>query len=613
LHKCLNKDTKFYFPRVKQEENNSIFDIIAMSISNIEKINEHFKLPIFYNEEKVEVNKNIITDLELIKTIDASGCNPLYHYAFQPKTAAALKVLENIPNYYTTDTKFLKDTQKLLSSTFSKSTTNPNVEESGFCATFSKSSIIEIWDEIKNDNGFKERYHYIDWPMWEYLNKSDYFLQIMSVYNLAAPIISLCVPFIILIIPFFIIQVKGLKITMNEYIEILKTIASNHAIGKLFTKFHSVKLDEKIYILMSSAFYIFSIYQNVLTCWRFNDNMKKIHSHLNEIKLYIEETEATMCAFLTKADGLLTYEKFNTTLKEKMSILTTIKKELEIITPYKLSYDKVGELGHVLKCFYDIYSNLEYNDAFLYSFGFNGYIENMSGLAENIKKSHIRLAKFTTKKRSTAFKKAYYPALINNNPIRNSFKFSKNIIITGPNASGKTTTLKTALINVIITQQFGCGFYESANVNPYKHIHCYLNIPDTSGRDSLFQAEARRCKEIIDVIQNNGIKETHFCVFDELYSGTNPDEAVLSAHAFMKYLIKHKNVNCLLTTHFIDLCKKLDNDDLIENFHMKTIKLEKDFEYTYLLEKGISTVRGGLKVLNDMNYPKEIIDNTIMQ
>jgi hypothetical protein len=99
-----------------------------MSISNIEKINEHFKLPIFYNEEKVEVNKNIITDLELIKTIDASGCKPLYHYAFQSKTAVALKVLENMPNYYTTDTKFLKDTQKLLSSTFSKSTTSPNFE-----------------------------------------------------------------------------------------------------------------------------------------------------------------------------------------------------------------------------------------------------------------------------------------------------------------------------------------------------------------------------------------------------------------------------------------------------------------------------------------------------
>jgi DNA mismatch repair ATPase MutS len=96
-----------------------------------------------------------------------------------------------------------------------------------------------------------------------------------------------------------------------------------------------------------------------------------------------------------------------------------------------------------------------------------------------------------------------------------------------------------------------------------------------------------------------------------LYSGTNPDEAILSAHAFMKYLIKHKNVNCILTTHFIELCKKLDSDESISNFHMKTIKVDEDFNYTYLLEKGISIVRGGIKVLNDMNYPKEIIDSTL--
>jgi putative IMPACT (imprinted ancient) family translation regulator len=593
-----------------------------MSISNIEKINTHFKLPIFYNDKKELLNKNIVTDLELIKTIDPSGCKPLYHYAFQPNTVFAEKVIEQMANYYTTDTKFLKDTQKLVStlSTFAKGTfgdksgakpfcdTFPKSSE--FCATFPKSSIMDIWDEIKNDTGFKEKYHYIDWPMWEHLNKSDYFLQIMSVYNLAAPVISLCVPFIILIIPFFVIKAKGLSLTVNEYIEILKTIAANHAIGKLFTKFHSVKIEEKIYILLSAAFYLFSIYQNLLTCRRFHENMTKIHLYLQEIKEYIINTEARMYNFLLYSSELSTYEKFNTNLKGKLEALAGLRENLEKITPYCLSYSKIGEFGHVLKQFYDIYSDEKYNDAFLYSFGFNGYIENLEGLIENIKNKHINLAKFTIKKNSNSFKKAYYPALIYNKPIKNSFKFNKNLIITGPNASGKTTALKTALVNVIVTQQFGCGFYKTAIINPYKYIHCYLNIPDTSGRDSLFQAEARRCKDIIDIIQDTTSKETHFCVFDELYSGTNPDEAVLSANAFMSYLIKYKNVNCILTTHFIDLCKKLDKNPSIENFHMKTVKFGEDFKYTYLLDKGISTVRGGIKVLHDMNYPKEIIDNS---
>ena len=44
---------------------------------------------------------------------------------------------------------------------------------------------------------------------------------------------------------------------------------------------------------------------------------------------------------------------------------------------------------------------------------------------------------------------------------------------------------------------------------------------------------------------------------------------------------------------------------------MKTIyKTNDSFEYTYELQKGISKIKGGFKVLQDMNYPKEILDNT---
>jgi DNA mismatch repair ATPase MutS len=185
------------------------------------------------------------------------------------------------------------------------------------------------------------------------------------------------------------------------------------------------------------------------------------------------------------------------------------------------------------------------------------------------------------------------------------------MIITGPNASGKTTTLKTALINIILSQQIGFGCFDALKLCPYDNIHCYLNIPDTSGRDSLFQAEARRCKEIIDCIdETEEAGQTHFCIFDELYSGTNPEEAIGSASAFMNYIVKHDNVTCLLTTHYVKLCKKLAKNKKIKNYNMKSEKKNDNFEYTYSLEEGISKLKGGLKVLKDMNYPQEILDNT---
>ena len=80
----------------------------------------------------------------------------------------------------------------------------------------------------------------------------------------------------------------------------------------------------------------------------------------------------------------------------------------------------------------------------------------------------------------------------------------------------------------------------------------------------------------------------------------------------MEFLIKNKDVTCILTTHFIEVCKQLDSNKAIENYHMKTEKIEgtRDFNYTYKLKPGISDLRGGLKILHDMNYPKEIIDKT---
>ena len=154
---------------------------------------------------------------------------------------------------------------------------------------------------------------------------------------------------------------------------------------------------------------------------------------------------------------------------------------------------------------------------------------------------------------------------------------------------------------------YGYGFYDTATIPLYNNIHCYLNIPDTSGRDSLFQAEARRCKEIIDSIDN---KKKHFCIFDELFSGTNPNEACSSSYGFINYMI-NKNVDFILTTHLHELCFKLD--DNITNLNMEVIENNiLNFDYTYKIKTGISSVKGGIKVLKDLKYPESILSDSIL-
>jgi len=603
-----------------------MFHYISISILNIMssqensiiyKVNDFFKVPIYYNNHKVELKNHIIDDLELISTLDTS-CNPLYYYYFNNTNDVSKKITQQISSYYTTDTSFLKDTQHLL-----KKYKKPDVKYTDISPNYK--NIIDIWNELNIETGFKEKYYYVDWEAIGFLNKSELFLQFISIYNLFSPILSLMIPILILIIPFFILKIKGIQLSVTEYIKVLKTVAQTNALGKLFTvDFSEINAQEKIYIFISAAFYLFSIYQNVMVCVRFNNNMKIIHNHFKDISVYLDNTITSMENFIDYAGELQSYQQFNTEMQIKITILKKIQTNIKSISEYS-SYNigKIKEIGKILKYFYELHMDTEYETAIMYSIGFNGYIDCIEGLQKNIFERKINSAVFIKNSKKTVFEKSYYAANLGNvhtntntnsntSPVKNTIKLKKNIILTGPNASGKTTILKSTLINIIFTQQFGYGFYEKAKLAPFKYIHCYLNIPDTSGRDSLFQAEARRCKDILDIVGENP-DDTHFCAFDELYSGTNPEEAETSATSFMMYLTKYKNVSILLTTHFIKVCKKLDKMRGIQNCKMYTEKEENNknknrIKYTYKLQKGISEIKGGISVLTEMNYPKEIID-----
>jgi hypothetical protein len=595
------------------------------------KDTEIFKLPICFNPKVKILKENIINDLELKSIIDPYDLKetynkPIYNYIFNPTNILGTKMLEVLPSYYTTDTIFLKDSQQLLDNISNKDIDAISLSSDNI-TNFDIEETLNAWNEIKSETGFCEKYLYIDWDFAKFLNNNPVFLQLMSIYNVASPLLSLCLPIMVLIVPFFVIKFKGIELNIKEYTEILRELIQNHAIAKIFTSFHEVDFGEKIYLLVSAAFYLFSIYQNILTCIRFYSNMKKIHDYLDKFKQYILFTTKLMDYHLNKSIKLTTFSNFNDTVLKYKNILFKINEEIDQVSIFSFSFSKITEIGHIMHIFYQLFDNKEYNEAFQFSFGFNGYYNLLHGLSINISNAKLNkttfIDKIKRKKRSKksnkdnkdnkdnnlkpVFKKMFYPKfLLDHDVIANDCNLDKNMIITGPNASGKTTTLKSTLINILLSQQIGFGCFESLALHPYDNFHCYLNIPDTSGRDSLFQAEARQCKEIIDCI-NLEEKETNFCIFDELYSGTNPEEAVSSAKGFLQYIVKMDNVTCLLTTHYTKLCKKLATNKRIQNFNMMTVKKNDNFEYTYKLVEGISKVKGGYKVLKDMNYPKEIL------
>ena len=589
-----------------------------------DKIEPVFNLPISYLHDKQPLAEHIKTDLELIaKEGENAILTSLYDTVFQPTTLYGKQTIPLWSHYYTADKNFIKDSQRLIKK-INKSKTHSQVLNE------KQIEVNTIWQEIKSETSFIEKYHYVEWKKFKAFNNNSQFLQLLSIYNMTSPILSLSIPIFFLVFPFILLKIQSIPISLSKYGEILKMLFKQHQLGQIFA-LGSASWDKIIYILVSTGFYLLQVYQNVTSCIKYYRNMKKIHLQLFTMRDYAQDTLKNIALLQTIGGELKTYQPFFSDIMKHKAVLEHIVSEFDEVVPNGFSLKKFKQIGHVMKCFYQLYNEKDYHTTLEYSFGLNGYLDNLLGLSERYKKKQIGLGKIITSgkinkernKTYTKFKDAYFPTLVDAEPVKNSYTLNKHILITGPNAAGKTTLLKTTIFNIIFSQQTGFGFYKSAQLNLYDYIHCYINIPDTSARDSLFQAEARRCKDILTSINettseklsspyiNAHFKDkTHLCVFDELYSGTNPYEAIAGAYAFLSYLNKFDNVNFVLTTHYLDLCKHLEETQTgIHNYHMEVLANGDDFNYTYKMKRDISTIKGGVKVLRDLDYPKEIIDN----
>ena len=547
-----------------------------------------FKLPIEYLEKKHLINDNVKKDLELVCFEDPD--KQVYKKMFGLNNYNILNE-SKWNTYFTSDIDYLKDTQKLLCE-----------EELPKPVDCEKS--INIYKETKTSKeGFIHKYDYIEYDMLKPLNENSNFLQFFSLYNISSPIISFITPVLFLIMPFFIMKLQGHIITVKNYFDVLIKIVKNHSIGKLFTMESEMPFTKKLYILFSFGFYIFQIYQNVLYSKRFLKNMLHIHEELFTIRDFIKNTIENMDKMCELE--LKTYLPFFENIKLQRDKLEVIINEIINISIPELSINKISELGNIMKLFYKMYMNDSYKDTIEYAIYFNGYLENMNTIKDKITNNVMNKCNFN---KNVSFKNAYFVEYENKENVKNTYNINKNMLITGPNASGKTTMLKTTMLNIILSQQIGCGYYSSADMNPYQHIHSYINIPDTSGRDSLFQSEARRCKDILETIDSFH-NDRHFCIFDELFSGTNPTEATASSYGFLSYIKKYKNVNCMITTHFIKLCKLLKKD--IESIYMDAILENGTIQYLYKMKRGVSSVNGGIQVLKDIGFPEDMLQYTL--
>jgi len=578
-------------------------------------IDSEFKLPIDYLDPEVvhTLSPIVANDLEL------DSC--VYEIALKPQHEYAKDMIKRVKTKYTSHTGFLENTQEVVSCICE------DIRPRMACPE----KIAEIWKDVYEVEGFHDRYSFIDIPQFKHINHVSGFMGFWTIVNLMSPLLSLFLPLIFMVAPFVLLKIQGVPIDFSSYLGVLKNIAKSHFIGKTLNAIGGgdFSINNVLYLLFTLALYGLQMYQNVKACIRFYKNISVVNERLITIKEFADYSIANYYGFLAKFQVLEHYSAFCDDVRAHRNLMLVLKNDLEAIKPFEFSIGKCFDVGNLLKCYYGLFDIDDHRRAIAYAVGFDSYLNLVSGLNVGLNTGYLGRGTFIqdqsdkesttsdngntekTSSKKTQFIDQVYPTHAElDEKVPNTMDLSANIIITGPNASGKTTQLKTTAINIILTQQFGVGFYTSCELLPYTHIHSYLNIPDTSGRDSLFQAEARRCKEILDVVATSDTDSTrHFCVFDELFSGTNAEEATSASFGFLKYLQGFANVDFILTTHFVKLCQKVEKDGAlrIANYMMDAELCDKEIVFTYDMIPGISKIKAAKLILIQMGFPDEII------
>ena len=185
-----------------------------------------------------------------------------------------------------------------------------------------------------------------------------------------------------------------------------------------------------------------------------------------------------------------------------------------------------------------------------------------------------------------------------------------NLLITGPNASGKSTCIKAIIETIVLGQTICVVPAAKCQFTPFKLINTYLNIPDCQGKESLFQAEMARCSHQIKCLDNLNKNEFSFSIMDEIFVSTNYYEGVSGAYAICKKMSQYPNSLAIITTHFPVLSQKCRDDPLFKTYYFPVESLpDGSIKGTYKLTPGESQQHLAIKMLQLKGFDNDIIDN----
>ncbi len=192
----------------------------------------------------------------------------------------------------------------------------------------------------------------------------------------------------------------------------------------------------------------------------------------------------------------------------------------------------------------------------------------------------------------------YHPLV--EEPVKNSIQVTGGVLITGSNASGKSTFLKTVAINAILAQTVYTVLGDSYRGN-YFAVYSSMALRDNiMGQESYYIVEIKSLKRIMDAMNP---KLPILCFVDEVLRGTNTLERIASSSMILKWIVQ-QNAVCFAATHDIELTHILEG--MYENYHFTESIVEGDVRFDYLLHEGRAVSRNAIKLLEVIGYSEEV-------
>ena len=176
------------------------------------------------------------------------------------------------------------------------------------------------------------------------------------------------------------------------------------------------------------------------------------------------------------------------------------------------------------------------------------------------------------------------------------------LLLTGSNMSGKTTFIRTLVLNALLAETLGICFAASYTA-PYMKLFSSIRISDdiTEGT-SYYLQEVLTVKQFLEAAQG---AEPCLFALDELFKGTNTTERIAAGKAVLAYLNRGPHI-VLVSTHDIELAELLC-DDGYELHHFREEVVDGKLVFDYQLHTGPLTTRNAIRILELYDYPPELI------